>query len=156
MKPEEFRELRIKLGTPIGLVGDYNAPSTWSHDEQVLAVLKAYLVVERQLLFGQGIVWDTAAVAALSTPLQTVGVESEECIVSHLLLMHRYAKTESEGLDAKAKFTPPWENDRVVLAYGVRLGGSLRPEPLSLEVWQPKKPQFSSAFMTRNFPHILH
>lgn len=145
MISKDFRRLRIKPGTQIGLIGDYNAPSTWSNDEQVIATLDTYLVVERQLVFTLKVTWDTAAIASLSIPLHTINVNKERCVVSDLLLTHRYSETELEGFAFQEKYFPPWEHEGTVLVYGLRLGESLGAGPLKLTDWEPKTERLSGA-----------
>lgn len=145
MFPKDFRRLRIKPGTQIGLIGDYNAPSTWSNDEQVIVTLDTCLVVERRLVFTAKAVWDTAAIASLPIPLHTINVNEEECVVSALLLTHRYSETELEGFAFQEKYFPPWEHESTVLVHGLRLGESLGSGPLRLIDWEPRTERLSGA-----------
>jgi hypothetical protein len=143
--PKDFRRLRIKPGTQIGLIGDYNASSIWSNDEQVTATLDTYLVVERRLAFTLKVAWDTASIASLSVPLNTISMNEERCVVSALLLTHRYSEMELEGFAFQEKYFPPWEHESTVLVYGLRLGESLGSGPLRLTDWEPKTERLSGA-----------
>ncbi len=145
MKPEDFRPLRIKVGTRIGLLGDYNAPSTWSHDEQIVAPLTNYIVVERSLLFGRGIAWDVAAIASPFDPLKVIAMDSKTYDVSAFLLLHRYTGTKVAGITFPEKYYPPWENESTVLVYGLLKGEVLEEGSLSLNIWQPKTVLLSGA-----------
>jgi len=134
MEPEQFRELRLHPGRLLGLFGDWNAESVWSHNQLIQAVLKMYLVVERRHSWElEGVVWDTAILASLSEPLNTQSIEPiENCTVHQLLLLHRY-------MDG------PWDDDCTVHVYGVRAGEELGKGPLALVDWLPKTAWLSAA-----------
>lgn len=134
IKPDQFRELRLTPGRLLGLYGDWNAESIWSHNNLIKAVLKTYLVVERRHSWElQGVVWDAAVLASLPEPLSTQSIEPvEDCTVHQLLLLHRYMDT-------------PWDDNCTVHVYGVRVGEALGEEPLALIDWLPKTVWLSAA-----------
>lgn len=144
MEPGSFRELKIKPGTLLGLIGDYNWPSFWSKGVQVKGVLESYLVVEQDYTIGEKrrvFRWDAAALVSLDAPLETVHVGGEECTVSKLLLIQRYPDLPWGG-------EPPGDT---VLVFGVRVGETLdlSKGPLPFAEWHEKTEQLSlAAIMT--------
>ena len=136
MQPQDFRKLLLAPKTLLGLYGDYNAPSEWSHGEQVQGIFSGYVIVERHHSLSSpnepGIVdWDTAALVALFIPLQTVGFRhnpssEENYFGDQLLLLHRYPEFA-------------WDNvDPTVHVLGVTQGVHLGEGPLRLTDWRPK------------------
>ncbi|MEK7784024.1 MAG: hypothetical protein AAB658_01205, partial [Chloroflexota bacterium] len=137
MGPEDLRKILIEPGRLIGLIGDYNAPSTWTHDEQVQVTLTKYVVAQRRHRIGieaEDIWWDTAAIAIFPAPFETTGIdpEGEKFIVSELLLFLRYPEVS-------------WDDDRVVFVYGVKHNELLDEVPLLLTAWEPKVRWLSAA-----------
>lgn len=72
MQPEDFRQIVTKIGTPIGLIGDYDS-SDWSHDEYLRGILHSYVIAERQDYGRKSPEWDTAALVILDDMLTTTG-----------------------------------------------------------------------------------
>ncbi len=129
MKPEDYRQLTLKIGTPVSLAGEYGGPSTWS--EGILeGKLYCYLVVERDFTLWMDdkskSVWDTGAIVALERPLAMTGFHGEAYQGIQLLLLHRHPNTA-------------WDNsDPDVHVYGIKQNESLEKGPLSISQWRLK------------------
>jgi hypothetical protein len=138
MKTEDFRKISIEPGRVVGLIGDYNEPSTWTYEEQVQVTLQQYVVAERRHAMGvqktEDILWDTVATAAFAIPFETISIEpeGEKLVVSELLLFLRNASTA-------------WDDECTVFVYGVKQGELLGEGPLLLKDWQPKVAWLSAA-----------
>lgn len=129
MKPEDFRKISIEPGRLLGLIGDHNEPSTWTHNEQVQVTLSRYVIAESRHWLGTKLketLWDTAAIATFSAPFETVsiGPEGERLIINELLLFLRHPEAS-------------WAEECIVFVYGIK-GETLGEGPLLLQEWQPK------------------
>ncbi len=133
MKPEDFRQLLNKVGTPIGLIGEYGGPSDWSRGEVISGTLKSYVVVERQDPIEGNRVWDAAAIIQLNDTLTSVGLDAKTFVGKFLLLLHRYPEFA-------------WDNkDPNVYVYGFEYDRIVDSDLLKYEVWAGKAILLSSA-----------
>ena|SRR6185436_8785390 len=124
MNPEQFRQLKLKPGTELGILGEYSVP------KPTKGALKAYIVLERNfntVNAEKGTKeWDTAIVMSLFAPLEAIGANEEKYTGSELLLIHRHPNFA-------------WDNgDPTVLVFGIRQGESLENGPLARVDWEPK------------------
>ena len=138
MKPEDFRQLLIKPGTALGLLGEEIGPGL------VKGTLTSYVVVERHHNMYrevEEIVWDTAIILTLLIPLQIKTVDAKEYSGNRLLLIQRNPERA-------------WDNsDPNVHVFGIPEGENLGEGPLARNVWQPKTVWLEShAIMTVENP----
>jgi hypothetical protein len=133
MNPNEFRQLLIEPGRLLGLYGDYNAPSSWSHGKWLQAVLNSYLVVERHHHWKKmiGIDWDTAAIVTLVDLLE-VSVDEGDYSGNQLLLILRYPDSS-------------WEDGGIIHVFGIPSDVQLGIGPLEVKAWRPKTLWLSAA-----------
>jgi hypothetical protein len=142
MKPEDFRRIALQPGTHIGLIGDYNGPSEWSHGKIVEGSVENYLVVERHHNMEEVhniIVWDAAAVVTLPAVLHSPGYSSitiataETYVGNRLLLVQRHSDSA-------------WDNqDPNVHVFGIKDKCLTTDKPLLRVEWEPKMVWLSAA-----------
>jgi len=137
MKPEDFRKIQIEPGRLLGLIGDYNEESVWTHDEQVQVTLKRYVIAERRHAMGmeaKGILWDAAAIASFPASFETISIEPEgEKLVIHELLLFLRLANES------------WDEGCHAFVYGIKPPETLEDGPYLLKDWEPKVAWLSAA-----------
>lgn len=138
-KPEDYRQLDIQPGTRIGLIGDYNGPSTWSHEKLIITSSWRYIVLQKNALFGRPAgEWDTAILVTLKEDFETVDMFPNKVVkVNAFILVHRYGTINGH--------TPPWQQEATLLVYGIRSGEELVGDFFRLEEWLPKTAYLSAA-----------
>ncbi len=122
MKPENFRQLLLKPGTLLGILGEEIGPGL------VKGTLASYIVVEFPFSIDarEEVVWDAAIMMTLFTPLHVRVMNGQEYHGNDLLLIHRNPQCA-------------WDNnDPNVLVFGIRESEFLEGGPLAHNIWQPK------------------
>ncbi len=127
-----IRQILIKLGTVLGLIGDYNAPSLWSNGEQVVGTLTEYLQVERDMPPMGNTIWDIAAIVSLKVPLHSVSLSSTEFTTTRLLLIQRYPEVA-------------WDDQCLVHVYAILDGAAFDEKAISKNDWMTNTTHISLA-----------
>lgn len=132
MKPSEFRTIKLAKGLLIGLIGDYNAPSTWSDGKIMKATIDKYVVVQRHHIWDDENKWDAAMIVNLASPIIFIGIDDKVCRSQQLLLLHRYSDNA-------------WDNsDPIVHVFALPLDVSIN-DGAKKEDWHPKVVWLSAA-----------
>ncbi|GAB4514136.1 MAG: hypothetical protein OHK0046_15820 [Anaerolineae bacterium] len=126
------RQIYLPLGTTIGLIGDYNAESSWGKDTILNCELTSYTLIERKSLSinlrndfddNPEVVWDTAVLAICHTTLNIIGIDRQSYTGANLLIFHRYIDTH-------------WNNsDPNVHVFGIKNVRLFTVEPTPYQVW---------------------
>ena len=145
--PEDYRQLNIKPGTRIGLIGDYDAPTTWSYEKIVVVSTWDYIILERKFVFTSEIGWDTGILISLQTPFESLGFSGKTHKFSYFILVHRYSDLNTEVPSNHGKFIPAWQDDISLMVYGIKAGEKVEGNILSFQNWVSKSEQLSAAAM---------